>query len=174
MTIFLHWPNRTSSKRSQNRKEVIRKMAKNNYYCIYARCATEKQAKEGSSLSSQVKLLKDYAEERGLEVKAVIKATGTSKKALKNLKEEIKGGDYAGVICVSKDRIARTTRELMGFMDFIDELGMELIFAGHGRGEKAENQFVTTVNELFEETRKRLLRDYAEREEEWKEKHESA
>ena len=94
---------------------------------IYARVSTKEQAEEGYSLSSQVKLLKDYSEKRGfLTVKRFIVPESASgkqdRKTFLEMLEYLKQHpEIKIVLCEKVDRITRNFKDSVKLDDWINE-----------------------------------------------------
>ena len=93
---------------------------------IFARVSTKEQAEEGYSLQSQVKLLQNYAEQKGLEIKQryIIpeSARGQQERKLFNaMMQELKQAKATILLCEKVDRITRNFKDAVLLNDWLEE-----------------------------------------------------
>lgn len=92
----------------------------------YSRVSTDEQAKEGFSLDAQERRLRSFADAQGWEIAGLYRDEGHSgrnikRPAYRKMLEEIDSWD--SVIVVKMDRIHRSTRNFIDFMDLLQKQG---------------------------------------------------
>lgn len=100
---------------------------------IYARVSTDEQAKEGQSISAQIKLCTKYAKDNNIRITQIFKdegksATNTNRPALQSMLELISTDntiDYALVL--DTDRLARNTLDHLNIRSFLRKYEVDLI-----------------------------------------------
>ncbi|MFC1627467.1 recombinase family protein [Patescibacteria group bacterium] len=120
--------------------------------CIYSRVSSQEQAREGQSISTQIKLCQSYAKENKINIVSIYKDEGksglTTKRAgLQSLLEEVmskKSIDH--VLVQDTDRLARNT---------LDHLSLKALFKKHNTtlisisqpmiDDSPEGRFIDTV-----------------------------
>ncbi len=101
---------------------------------LYARVSTDDQARNGFSIPSQVKMGKEFQEQRGLDYVQEIKSfvddgisgTHENRPNYIELRKQIKSGEINLVIITDTDRIGRDTAINTGFAKLIISKGAEL------------------------------------------------
>ncbi|OQP49837.1 recombinase family protein [Niastella populi] len=99
---------------------------------IWIRVSTEEQA-QGESPQHHEHRGRAYAEARGWEVREVYHLEGVSGKAVmhhpeaKRMLKDVKDGHITGLIFSKLARLARSTKELLGFSDFFQEHHADLM-----------------------------------------------
>jgi len=92
---------------------------------IYSRVSTREQAERRLSTRMQAKRCRDFAATRGWDVVAVVTDPGHTGKDLRRpgieaLREHVRDRDFDLLLCYRLDRLARSLRHLLQFVD--DEL----------------------------------------------------
>jgi site-specific DNA recombinase len=96
---------------------------------IYVRVSTEEQAQEGFSIRAQEQKLRDYARIKEWIVHDVYIDEGISGKnvserpAVNGLIKDIEKGKVRNVLVYKIDRLTRSTRDLINFVELFDEYG---------------------------------------------------
>jgi site-specific DNA recombinase len=94
---------------------------------IYVRVSTEEQAQEGFSIRAQEQKLRDYARIKEWIVHDVYIDEGISGKnvserpAVNDLIKDVENGKVQNVLVYKIDRLTRSTRDLINFVELFDE-----------------------------------------------------
>ncbi len=94
---------------------------------FWARVSTKEQAEEGYSLSSQIKLMRDYAERKGMVVakEFIVPESASGKQERKHFQEMLeylkKHPEIKFVICEKVDRISRNFKDAVKLDDWLNE-----------------------------------------------------
>lgn len=94
--------------------------------CIYARVSTDQQ-----ELEHQIKVCRDYADQKGLVVAFTYSDIGSGKDFehrpnFLQMREQLLKQTYEGVVVFRLDRLGRNVREILNFMHELNERGREV------------------------------------------------
>ena len=98
---------------------------------LYARVSSKEQSEEGYSIPSQLKLLKEYASQKGFKVIKEFIDVESAKKAGRehfNLMLEFlkRNADVKTLLCEKTDRLARNFRDIATINELIDHEGLTI------------------------------------------------
>lgn len=100
---------------------------------IYARVSTKGQARDGTSLSSQMEACQQFARENGYKVAAEfeedISGTVLNRPALDKVRDLVEGGHVQAVICYDPDRLTRRMGHMALLQEEFERFNVELLFA---------------------------------------------
>lgn len=134
---------------------------------IYARTATEKQAKEVNSLETQEKALKECAKRNNLEVAKVITevASGNdnNRKGLKTLINLISSGEYKTILCSSIDRLSRNFLTFLDFYKLAIDKKLEIITLNGTYRPDLEKGLPNIISFGFAQTEKYMMSEKIKR-----------
>ncbi|MCK9588145.1 MAG: recombinase family protein [Terrimicrobiaceae bacterium] len=94
-------------------------------YCLYARKSTESEERQILSIDSQIKEMLLLAEKEGLEVVTMKRESHSAKETgqrpiFNEIVDEIKTGQYNGILTWAPDRISRNAGDLGKIVDLMD------------------------------------------------------
>lgn len=118
----------------------------------YIRVSTEEQCREGVSLDAQKAKIEAYCGLHGLDLIAIIEDAGISGKTIskrpgiQEVIARLQDGEASGLVVVKLDRLSRSTRDILDFVDRTEKNGWEL----HSINEKldtgsAAGRFTVTI-----------------------------
>ncbi len=95
-------------------------------YCLYARKSTEQEDKQVLSIDSQIQEMEKMARNEGLEIIVTKKESHSAKEAgqrpvFNEIVEELKEGQFNGILTWAPDRIARNAGDLGRIVDLMDQ-----------------------------------------------------
>src|SRR5690606_12605563 len=95
---------------------------------IYIRVSTEEQAKEGYSISAQLKKLKSFCISQNWEVVDVyadegVSAKDTNRPELQRMIQDIKNGKINGVLVYRLDRVRRAVLRVYRLLEVFEKYG---------------------------------------------------
>lgn len=103
-----------------------------NTAAIYARVSTKRQAREGFSLSSQIKACKKKASDLGVTnfIEYIDETSGTTLKrpGLTKLRNDIKHGNIDIIICYDQDRLSRKLGQQLFITEEFEKFCKKLVF----------------------------------------------
>lgn len=117
-------------------------------YIIYARVASRKQADRNSSITSQVEALKALANEIDVEVVDIlteIGSTSQTRKVFNQLMNKLFNDEADGILCMSLDRLSRTTLDYHKIVSAIDSKGILIITPSQVYSRDAEKMFLMNL-----------------------------
>ncbi len=147
---------------------------------IYARVSTKEQQKEGFSIPSQVKLLTDYADKKGISIVKEFSESETAKKIgrkeFTNLIEFLKTNKQVRIVLVEKtDRLTRNFNDYVLIDQLINELDIEVHLVKEGevlsKQSKSHSKLIHSIkvaiaknfiDNLSEETSKGMIEKAAQ------------
>jgi site-specific DNA recombinase len=94
-------------------------------YCLYARKSSEQDERQAMSIDSQLKEMADLALAKGLEVVKVKQESHSAKLSAQRpvfmeMLEEIRSGEYNGILTWAPDRLSRNAGDLGSLVDLMD------------------------------------------------------
>lgn len=94
-------------------------------YCLYARKSSEQDERQAMSIDSQLKEMADLALAKGLEVVKVKQESHSAKMSAQRpvfmeMLEEIRNGEYNGILTWAPDRLSRNAGDLGSLVDLMD------------------------------------------------------
>lgn len=123
-----------------------------NQGVIYARVSTEEQAKEGQSISAQVKLCRQYAKENNIYIIDIFKdegksGTNTNRPALQAMLEQIiDKPSISHVLVLDTDRLARNTFDHLSIKSLLKKHKVQLISISQPMiDDSPEGNFIDTI-----------------------------
>ncbi len=101
------------------KQEVIR-------YCLYARKSSEDDERQAMSIDSQVKEMTDLAQKEGVIIKEIRRESHSAKASgqrpvFKNILEDIRSGEFNGILTWAPDRLSRNAGDLGRIVDLMDQ-----------------------------------------------------
>jgi DNA invertase Pin-like site-specific DNA recombinase len=96
-------------------------------YCLYARKSSEQDERQAMSIDSQLKEMADLALAKGLDVVKVKQESHTAKMSAQRpvfmeMLEEIRSGEYNGILTWAPDRLSRNAGDLGSLVDLTDAI----------------------------------------------------
>lgn len=106
--------------------EVPKEMKNERKAVIYARVSSKEQEETGYSLEAQEKLLRDYADQRDLELDKIYKVTESAsgkqvRKTFHEMMQYVVKEDVSIIICEKIDRLTRNLKDAATASDWIAE-----------------------------------------------------
>ncbi len=94
-------------------------------YCLYARKSSEQDERQAMSIDSQLKEMADLAIAKGLNVVKVKQESHSAKLSAQRpvfmeMLEEIRNGEYNGILSWAPDRLSRNAGDLGSLVDLMD------------------------------------------------------
>ena len=94
-------------------------------YCLYARKSSEAEERQALSIDSQVKEMLALAERENLEIVCMKRESHSAKETgqrpvFNEIIDEIKAGQYNGILTWAPDRISRNAGDLGKVVDLLD------------------------------------------------------
>lgn len=94
-------------------------------YCLYARKSSEAEERQALSIDSQIKEMLQLAERENLEIVCMKRESHSAKETgqrpiFNEIIEEIKAGQYNGILTWAPDRISRNAGDLGKVVDLLD------------------------------------------------------
>lgn len=110
----------------ENAVEVPKEMKNERKAVIYARVSSKEQEETGYSLEAQEKLLRDYADQRDLELDKIYKVTESAsgkqvRKTFHEMMQYVVKEDVSIIICEKIDRLTRNLKDAATASDWIAE-----------------------------------------------------
>jgi len=101
-------------------------------YCLYARKSTESEERQVLSIDSQIKEMLQLAEREGLNVVAMRREshsakTTTERPVFNEILEDIRRGQFNGILTWAPDRLSRNAGDLGALVDLMDSGGLKEI-----------------------------------------------
>ncbi|MEO6509284.1 MAG: recombinase family protein [Patescibacteria group bacterium] len=95
-------------------------------YCLYARKSSESDERQAMSIDSQIKEMLAMADRDGLFIKEIRQESHSAKESgarpiYKKLLEDIKKGDFNGILTWAPDRLSRNAGDLGVLVDLMDQ-----------------------------------------------------
>ncbi|MBF8267450.1 MAG: Resolvase, N-terminal domain [Dehalococcoidia bacterium] len=130
---------------------------------IYCRVSTKAQAEEGTSLESQERACRKLAQEKGFVVGKVFKedwpGDTLDRPMLRQLRDQLKQGVYAALICHATDRLARKPVHLAIVAEDCDKAGAFLFFGTEPLDNSPEGQLIRYVKGYAAEIEREKIRE---------------
>jgi site-specific DNA recombinase len=122
---------------------------------IYARVSTQSQARDGTSLDTQVSSCRDYAAQHGYTVvKAIAEdASGArlDRAGLSEIRDLAEAGQLQAVVVHDPDRLSRSLAHLMLLTEEFERRRVELLFVNSPREDTPEGNMLFGLKGLFAE-----------------------
>ena len=98
----------------------------NVLYCLYARKSSEDDERQAMSIDSQIKEMTDLAQKEGIIIKEIRKESHSAKASgqrpvFKSLIEDIRSGEFNGILTWAPDRLSRNAGDLGMLVDLMDQ-----------------------------------------------------
>lgn len=95
-------------------------------YCLYARKSSEDDERQAISIDSQIKEMADLAEKEGILIKDIRRESHSAKQSgqrpvFKQLLEDIRLGEFNGILTWAPDRLSRNAGDLGMLVDLMDQ-----------------------------------------------------
>jgi site-specific DNA recombinase len=127
---------------------------------IYARVSTEEQAKSGFSLQDQIRECRKKAGTTDvLEYVDDISGEFLDRPALTQLRQDVKDGLIAKVICLDPDRLSRKLMNQLIITDEFDKHGVELVFVNGEYAKTPEGQLFYSMRGAIAEFEKAKINE---------------
>src|SRR4051812_23388941 len=99
---------------------------------IYARVSTTSQAKDGTSLTTQLEICRDYAKEHNYsvvkEIVEDISGAVLTRAGLEQIRNLAEAGEIEAVICLDPDRLSRNLAHMLVLTQEFQRHNVALIF----------------------------------------------
>lgn len=95
-------------------------------YCLYARKSSEDDERQAMSIDSQIKEMADLAQKEGVIIKEIRRESHSAKASgqrpvFKSLIEDIRSGEFNGILTWAPDRLSRNAGDLGMLVDLMDQ-----------------------------------------------------
>jgi site-specific DNA recombinase len=131
---------------------------------IYARVSTAGQEEKGSSLESQVKSCRAYAEQNGYTIVRVVEEVFSGaylheRPQISAVRDEVRAGKYDAVIAHAIDRVSRDTAHLFILSDECNRYDTKLLFVSEDLDNSAQGKLLQSVTGFVAEVEREKIRE---------------